>query len=35
MKIKAGGSINMTLPTSSAGLSAGDLWNNSGVVTIV
>ncbi len=24
-----------TLPTSSAGLSAGDLWVNSGVVTVV
>lgn len=34
--IKSGGIINMpTLPTSSAGLSAGDLWNNLGVVSIV
>lgn len=36
MSISGGsGIINMTLPTSSAGLSAGDLWNNSGVVSIV
>lgn len=36
MILKAsGGIINMpTLPTSSAGLSAGDLWNNSGVLTV-
>jgi hypothetical protein len=27
--------INMVIPTSAAGLSAGDIWNNSGVVTIV
>lgn len=34
--IKSGGIINMpTLPTSSAGLSAGDLWNNGGVVSVV
>lgn len=36
MKIDRNGVINMpNLPTSSAGLSAGDLWNNSGVVNIV
>jgi hypothetical protein len=29
------GRINMVVPTSSAGLSAGDVWNNSGVLTIV
>lgn len=34
MTVKANGNINMTLPTSSAGLAAGDLWNNSGVVTV-
>ena len=34
--IKSGGIINMpTLPTSSSGLSAGDLWNNGGVVSVV
>lgn len=34
--IKSGGIINMpTLPTAPAGLSAGDLWNNGGVVTVV
>jgi len=34
--IKSDGNINMTnLPTSSAGLSAGDLWNNAGVINIV
>ena len=36
MIIKANGVINMpNLPTSSAGLVAGDLWNNSGVINIV
>lgn len=36
MRIKSSGVINMSsLPTSSAGLSAGDLWNNGGVVNIV
>jgi len=36
LKIKTTGVINMVaMPTSSAGLSSGDLWNNSGVVTIV
>lgn len=36
MTIKGSGVINMSaLPTSSAGLSSGDLWNNSGVVNIV
>ena len=36
MTIKSDGKINITsLPTSSAGLSAGDLWNNSGVINIV
>lgn len=34
MIVKANGNINMTLPTSSAGLSSGDLWSNSGVVTV-
>jgi len=34
--IKSNGNINMAnLPTSSAGLSAGDLWNNAGVINIV
>jgi len=34
--VKRGGIINMpALPTSSAGLSSGDLWNNSGVVNII
>ena len=27
--------INFTLPTSTAGLSAGDVWNDNGVVSIV
>lgn len=32
----AGGNVNIqNLPTSSAGLSTGDIWNNSGVLTIV
>ena len=36
MIIKHGGVINMpNLPTSSAGLASGDLWNNSNVVNIV
>lgn len=35
MKITSSGTIHMILPTSASGLSAGDLWNNSGVVTIV
>lgn len=36
MTIKGSGVINMSaLPTSSSGLSSGDLWNNSGVVNIV
>lgn len=34
MTIKANGNINVTLPTSSAGLASGDLWNNGGVVTV-
>ena len=35
-EVKDNGTINMAnLPTSSAGLSAGDLWNNSGVLNIV
>jgi hypothetical protein len=34
--IKNTGVVNIAnMPTSSAGLSAGDLWNNSGVVNIV
>ena len=34
--IKPGGTINMkNLPTSSGGLSTGDVWNNSGVLNIV
>lgn len=34
--IKSSGRINMSsLPTSSAGLSSGDLWNNAGVINIV
>lgn len=36
MKIKTSGVVNMgSLPTSSAGLVSGDLWNNSGVINIV
>ena len=36
MTIKANGRINMSsLPTSSAGLSAGDLWNDGGTLKIV
>jgi hypothetical protein len=36
MTIKGSGVINFSsLPTSASGLSAGDLWNNSGIVTIV
>jgi hypothetical protein len=36
MTIKSNGRINMSsLPTSSAGLSTGDLWNNLGIINIV
>jgi len=36
MTIKSNGRINMSsLPTSSVGLAAGDLWNNLGVINIV
>lgn len=36
MTVKASGVINMAgMPTSSAGLSSGDLWNDSGTVKIV
>lgn len=36
LEVKDNGVVNMAnLPTSSAGLSAGDLWNNSGVINIV
>lgn len=36
MSISGGGIINMAgLPTSSAGLTTGDLWNNSGVLNVV
>ena len=36
MQVKTDGKVNMSaLPTSSAGLSTGDLWNNSGVINIV
>ncbi len=36
MRIKTNGRINMpALPTSSAGLSAGDIWSNLGILTIV
>lgn len=36
MTIKADGKINISsLPTSSAGLSSGDLWNNLGIINIV
>lgn len=35
-QVKANGTINMSsLPTSSTGLVAGDLWNNGGVINIV
>lgn len=35
-RIRGNGQVNMAnLPTSSAGLSAGDLWNNGGVLNIV
>jgi hypothetical protein len=35
MTIKSNGRINMSsLPTSSAGLSSGDLWNNLGILSI-
>jgi len=36
MRFKANGRINISsLPTSSAGLSAGDIWNNLGILSIV
>ena len=36
MRIKSSGVINMSsLPTSSAGLVSGDLWNNLGIVNII
>ena len=36
MRLKDSGVVNMkNLPTSSGGLVAGDLWNNSGVVNII
>jgi hypothetical protein len=36
MRIKSNGVINMSaIPTSSAGLSAGDLWNDGGTLKIV
>ena len=36
LEVKDNGVVNMAnLPTSSTGLSAGDLWNNSGVINIV
>ena len=36
LTLKSSGVVNIAnMPTSSAGLVAGDLWNNSGVVTIV
>jgi hypothetical protein len=36
LEVKDSGTVNMAnLPTSSAGLVAGDLWNNSGVLNIV
>ena len=36
LTIKSNGRINMSsLPTSSTGLAAGDLWNNAGVINIV
>jgi hypothetical protein len=36
MTIKSNGRINMSsLPTSSAGLSAGDIWNDGGTLKIV
>ena len=36
LDVKNSGQINMgSLPTSSAGLSSGDIWNNSGVLNIV
>ncbi|MHA2099666.1 MAG: hypothetical protein ACW99A_13400 [Candidatus Kariarchaeaceae archaeon] len=35
VKIKIDDNINMNLPTSSAGLASGDLWNDSGTVKIV
>ena len=36
MRIKSSGVINISnIPTSSAGLSAGDIWNDSGTLKIV
>mgnify|MGYP003645302976 FL=1 len=36
LRLKGDGNINMpNLPTSSAGLSSGDLWNDSGVLSVV
>jgi hypothetical protein len=36
MRVKQNGNINFSsLPTSSAGLSAGDIWNNLGILSIV
>jgi len=36
MTIKRDGVINMSgMPTSSAGLSSGDLWNDAGTIKIV
>lgn len=36
LKLHDGGKVSMpNLPTSAAGLSAGDLWNNGGVINIV
>jgi len=36
LEIKANGNINMgTLPTNTTGLVVGDLWNNSGVLSVV
>ena len=36
MTVKASGVINMSgMPTSSAGLASGDLWNDGGTVKIV
>jgi hypothetical protein len=35
-KLQVSGKVNFaSLPTSSAGLSAGDIWNNGGVLNIV
>lgn len=36
LRVKSSGAINMSsLPTASAGLVAGDIWNNSGVLNII